>query len=189
MSARPDWLTDEMLAEMRRLKGSSKDKALDVHAEFWPLNKADYDANPGDDTAWWIDSDDCDDECWLTPAGHKALAAIEVEAAGELTIPEEYWLVCPDESETIRVSPSDGSHIIFTKPGRYRVVLPGRREIGSVVVVPDRLVGVPISDISTLRFEHTTSPKPCTNCDHGNGSSGVSIFGMRCYTCNGKKVT
>lgn len=31
-------------------------------------------------------------------------------------------------------------------------------------------------------------PKPCPNCDHGNGSSGVGMFGMRCYTCNGSKV-
>lgn len=78
-SARPDWLTDEMMAEMRRLEGTSESEGAQIQRSFWTLNTADFDAHDDDQSKWFVNCAEDDGACWLTPAGHKAVAAIEAE--------------------------------------------------------------------------------------------------------------
>ena len=43
-------------------------------------------------------------------------------------------------------------------------------------------------DKMEYQFPWHVLSKPCANCDHGHGSSGVGFFGMRCSVCDGAKV-
>ena len=106
MSARPAWLTDEMLAEMRRLKGTSKDDPKLVADTFHGIDEADTEAH--DETErWWCYSEY--DRCWLTEAGNEALAAIEAEEADRFTIHERplVWKYTGTQTKLIAID-SDG---------------------------------------------------------------------------------
>lgn len=81
MSARPDWLSDEMLAEMRRLRGSSEGSAMAPGPAYWALDQA-----VGYHTSHCWTDDLAPSGCWLTEAGHAALAAIEAEEISPLNV-------------------------------------------------------------------------------------------------------
>lgn len=88
-SARPDWLTDEMLAEMRRLRGTDKDNPL-PQCEGWSKMHVTMFTEMRDHNdecwlnGWPVGKDDARlrGTSWLTPEGHTALAAIEAEERG-----------------------------------------------------------------------------------------------------------
>lgn len=85
VSARPHWLTDPMLAEMRRLRGSSKDYAAFYMAVTGSIMIRDTHDN-ADSKEYWVAVSDGYQGCWLTEAGHKALAAIEAEEPPVCTV-------------------------------------------------------------------------------------------------------
>lgn len=81
MSARPSWLTDDMLAEMRRLRGSSKGERKGKTGAFYPFDEADLAAHTSG--TFWVREKEIGG-VWLTEAGHAALHAIELELIGPL---------------------------------------------------------------------------------------------------------
>ena len=71
--SRPEWLRDDLLAEMRRLHGTSSRAGLPQTPESTALWLKSID-NEG---VHWCQSEAC--SAWLTEAGHEALVAIEAE--------------------------------------------------------------------------------------------------------------
>lgn len=88
-AARPSWLNDEMLEEMRRLKGTCQNDRLPKTVGYHALFKA-KERNP------FVDG--LEQGCWLTFSGHRALAAIEAEIAGNLTMNDEKIPSLPPKS-------------------------------------------------------------------------------------------
>lgn len=78
MSARPKWLSDEMLAEMRRLKGTD-----DQNFKPWTQDMEEMlILTRGDAGEGWVNGFNQPPGPgigWLTEAGHEALAALEAE--------------------------------------------------------------------------------------------------------------
>lgn len=170
MSARPDWLTDEMMAEMRRLKGTCAGNRMPMTEAFWSISRG----TPAN-TSWVNAHLPCDDlTCWLTESGHKALAAIEAEAAGKTTPPPEKYIykVVTGTSAAVRML-NPAWMEAQAAPRSHGNCLDGECDWCNEAE--------PATD-------STPATKPCPNCDHGNGPSGVSFFGMRCSVCNGSKV-
>lgn len=135
---RPDWLTDDMLAEMRRLNGTSEGKVEAWSYSLTEIAHLSLMSGLGD----WVDGHEGGGPYgWLTSRGHKALAAIEAEAAGKR---------CKYDPDSV-------------------VITWGEQE-------------------ATFSASVVKLAKPCPNCDHGNGSSGLTMWGLQCSVCNGEKV-
>ncbi len=76
--ARPDWLTDAMLAEMRRLKGTDDQSCKSWSGDLEII----LTQTRGREIEPWVNGfnpPQGENVGWLTREGHKALAAIEVE--------------------------------------------------------------------------------------------------------------
>lgn len=82
-SARPDWLTDDWLAEMRRLKGSSRRQPMPDSPVSTAFIDADDEAHGHGDEEWVngfsSGHHSHPNTSYLAEAGHAALAAIEAE--------------------------------------------------------------------------------------------------------------
>lgn len=107
--ARPEWLTDEMLAEMRRLKGSSEFNKMPATKAYNDLFMASYKStihlgNHGQLESLFVNGLGpgriSEDTCWLTEAGHAALEAIEAKESAEKWVPKE--------GDRVRVTESSG---------------------------------------------------------------------------------
>lgn len=116
--ARPGWMNDGRLEEMRRLKGSSEEEPSGDTREIvdlWAADKRDGDGRWADAKPGHVS--------WLTPAGHAALAAIEAEEPkshgncidGECERCNEAEPWTPKYRETIRVKHGErkGDHGVF----------------------------------------------------------------------------
>ena len=71
-SARPHWLDDEMLAEMRRLRGTSKGSRWTTRTDgYYNLLGALYQGKVDES---WVGGNTAFGNCYLTEVGHKLLA-------------------------------------------------------------------------------------------------------------------
>ena len=160
MSARPSWLTDAMLDEMRLLEGTSSSVRRGVGGANIAVLDSLADAMRESASEWasdWVLSTTSDrTHVYLTPAGHKALAAIEAESAGKTV-------------------PTTPKFIYESKDGR-------------VVRTLNPLHMVPTMEPPASGEYAFPGSKPCANCDRGHGPSGLTMFGMRCSVCDGAKV-
>lgn len=90
VSARPSWLTDDMLAEMRRLRGTSKDNPLGEWVRIPAFERllyvGDGEGNGCGDGSAWVNAYPNRQSAWLTPSGHAALNAIDLEELSPLNV-------------------------------------------------------------------------------------------------------
>lgn len=183
MSARPSWLTDAMLDEMRRLKGTSFDNPMPDSAQSDALWKKSYDL--GDD---WVDGfgprhSRHPNHSWLELAGHKALAAIEAEVMiSECKGPTPRYIRVGD---TVHVTNTEGLPEMDRYIGVSGVVTKVLDYECSEMVLFES--GEGLVKLEYMLPWHILA-KPCPNCDHGHGPSGLTMFGMRCSVCDGAKV-